>query len=56
MAPITEWIFIRMNLLVLTRLFLTLKKKIKDADLVAGILLGRVNLEARAMGIVSTIP
>jgi len=32
-----------------------IEEKIKDADLVAGILLGRVNLEARAMGIVSTI-
>ena len=32
-----------------------IEKKIADADIVAGILLGRVNLEARAMGIVSTI-
>ena len=32
-----------------------IEEKIKDADIVAGILLGRVNLEARAMGVVSVI-
>ena len=32
-----------------------IEDKIKDADIVAGILLGRVNLEARAMGIPSVI-
>lgn len=32
-----------------------IENKIADADIVAGILLGRVNLEARAMGIISFI-